>query len=166
MLRPPRLPDLPLRRTAARTVRRPAKPLQQCGETPGRRDDYVLLALTSDSESDMRGHIFGVCTLSSLCRPTTKIINPEVPRERYEDWPEAIAIRELWEVEPIKKYENVANGELAKEAQYQRGKFFQIKFGQEELNSWLGTAKMQRLDLHRSKVVLDHIRHREVAASQ
>lgn len=122
-----------------------------------KREDRVLLALTRDAESDLRGKIFAVCTLYYLTKPTSQIINPEVPPERYKQWPKAIAIRKLWKVEPI-DYESFAGGKLASEAKRQRGKFFVAKDGQEEFAAWLGSTEPQTDVLQHSPAVLDHIK--------
>ena len=128
-------------------------PKGQCAKTVLKNfscGDRVLLALTRGADSEMRGNICWVCTLHYCFGTIARIVNPEVPPERYQRWPEAITIDRLWKIEPL-DYCSIANGKLAEEVQRQRGKLFKIEYGQEELASWLASATLQ--EQHRAPIL-------------
>ena len=121
------------------------------------RGDPVLLALVRKPSSRNSGHICWVCSLLSRPGATSKIINPDIPQFEYENWPEAIAIDELWEVEEPLDYKDVADGKLGEYVRPQQGRFFPIKDGKDELVSWLNNVKLKKMDVVRSKDVQDYL---------
>ena len=108
--------------------------------------DHVLLALARARAHELRGKIFAVCTLRREPGPIAEFISPKIDPDVAVRWPVAIPIAKLWEVHPL-DYGEVADGALAHQAMYNRGKLFRVGVGDTELEDWLRTVPRRSISL-------------------
>jgi hypothetical protein len=132
----------------------------------------VLLAIPLDPDvidgevapGELRGKVFGVCTLASIARTETRVIaNPEMVRLHPEDvkrWPTALPVLKLWHFEEPHAYAHIGEGALADLARRRRGHLIAVRDPDlvAELREWLRRAPRKEETITHSDKVRDYLK--------